>query len=87
MSVSSSSFETEVVAGSEAEGSAAAISSSWCCKKVAGCTVKKEKSSDSYVHSVEAGGNEEDRSVDIITEREENSVLILVRLAEQEDGS
>jgi len=87
VSVSSSGLETEVVARSEAKDCAAAISRIFCGKKVTSCTVQKEQSSDSYVHSVETGGNEEDRSVDVITEREKDAVLILVRLAEEEDSS
>lgn len=87
MSVSGSSLETEVVARGEAEGCAAAIPSTFCGKKMTSCTVKKEQSSDSYVHSVEAGGNEEDGSVDVIAEREKDTVLVLVRLAEEEDSS
>lgn len=86
MSVSGSSFETEVMAGSEAEDCAAAISGVFRSKKVASCTVQKEESSNSYVHSVEAGSNEEDRSVDIIAEREKDPVLVLIRLAEKEDS-
>jgi hypothetical protein len=86
VSVSSSRLEAEVMAWGEAEGSKAAVSSAICSKKVASRTVKKEKSSDSYVHSVEASGNEEDRSVDVITEGEKNAVLVLVRLAKQEDS-
>lgn len=82
MSVSGSGFETEVVAWSETKGSSAAIAALFCGKKVTNSTVKKEQSSNRYVHSVEAGGNEEDGSVDVIAEGEKNAVLVLVRLAE-----
>jgi hypothetical protein len=87
VSVSGSSLETEVVARSEAKDCAAAISRLFCSKKVTSCTVQKEQSSDSYVHSVEAGGDEEDGAVDVITEGEKDAVLVLVCLAEEEDGS
>jgi hypothetical protein len=70
VSVSGSGFEAEVVTWGETEGSAAAIAALFCGKNVTNSTVKKEHSSDCYVHSVEAGGNEEDRSVDVITEGE-----------------
>lgn len=70
------------MAWSETKGRSAAVAALFCCKKVADSTVKKEQSSDGYVHSVEAGGKEEDGSVDVITEGEENSVLVLVSLAE-----
>lgn len=87
MSVSCSGLEAEVVAWSEGEGRVAATVSTLYGKKVTSCTVKKEESSDGYVHSVETGGDEENRTVDVITEREKNTVLILIRLAEQEDSS
>lgn len=42
----------------------------------------QEKSSNSYMHSVETSRNEENRAVNIFTSREFNTVLVLVRLAE-----
>jgi hypothetical protein len=87
VSVSGSGLEAEVVTWSEAKDNTAAISCPFYGKKVASCTVKEEQSSDRYVHSVETSSNEKDRSVNIITEREQNTVLILVRLTEQEDSS
>jgi hypothetical protein len=42
----------------------------------------QEKSSDSYVHSVEAGGNKENGAINIFASREFNTVFILISLAE-----
>jgi hypothetical protein len=62
VSVSGSSFEAEMMARSKAKGCTAAIPSvfSGGSKKMTGSTVKKEQSSNGYVHSVEAGGDEKD---------------------------
>ena len=46
--------------------------------------IKKKHRSDGHVHSVETGSNKENRSVNIISEREEYAVLVLVSLAEKE---
>ena len=54
---------------------------------MADSTVKKEQGTNGYVHSVEAGCQEEDRSVDVISERKKDPVLVLVRLTEQENSS
>lgn len=48
---------------------------------------RKEQSSDRYVHSVEPGSDEENRTVNVFTSGEFNAVFVLVRLAEKEGNT
>ena len=47
----------------------------------------KEQGPNSYVHSVETSSNKENRTVDVLTSRKFNAVLVLVSLAEQEGNA
>lgn len=85
MSVSGCRLESEVVAWSQRKGGLRLGRVRSYSQQVSSCTVQKEHGTDRYVHSVESGGNEEDGSVDVIAEGEQDSVLVLVSLAEQED--
>lgn len=87
MSVSSSRFEAEVVTWCKREGGANGGSTCGYGQKMASCTVKKEQRTDCYVHTMKAGCNKENGAINVIAEGEKNSVLILVRLAEKENGS
>lgn len=84
MSVSSSSFKTEVVTSSEPSVGSAGNDTAG----IMACSAeKKEKSPNGYVQTMKSSRNEENRSIDVFTSRKFYTVFVLISLAKQESAS